>query len=47
MRLKKITSASPKQIGVPKTSEEKYNKLKEINPAIEKLRGVFGLDVEL
>lgn len=47
MSHKKATAASPKNIGVPKTVQEKYDKLKVKNPALEKLVEVFGLELGL
>lgn len=42
-----ITGTKPKNVGVPKTAQEKYDKLKKKNPAIDKLREVFDLDISL
>ena len=37
----------PKNIGVPKTVQEKYDKLKAKNPALQILRDKFALDLPL
>jgi hypothetical protein len=47
LKFKKVTSANFKSIGVPKTQLEKYDKFKSKNPAIEKLKKDFDLDIEL
>ncbi len=44
---KKITSTSPKFVGVPKTSQEKYDYFKKKNPEIENFKNAFDLDIEL
>ena len=41
------TSSRIKPIGIPKTSQEKFEKLKSINPNIEKLKNSFDLDIDL
>lgn len=46
-KIKKLTSVSKKLADVPLTRKEQYEKLKKKNPAIEKLRETFGLDIEL
>lgn len=43
--MKKI--ANTKKIGVPVTALEKFEILKKKNPAIEKLREAFELDIGL
>tara|TARA_R110000744_G_scaffold121116_2_gene225550 strand:- start:20009 stop:20152 length:144 start_codon:yes stop_codon:yes gene_type:complete len=47
MKIKKLTSVSRKFVGVPRTNEEKFERLVLKNPALKKLRETFGLDVEL
>jgi len=47
MKIKKMTNVSRKFIGTPITNEEKFEKLKIKNQALEKLRDVFSLDIEL
>jgi hypothetical protein len=47
IRAKKMTTVRRKMVGVPITNAEKYEKLKIINPEIEKLKEVFGLEIEL
>ena len=47
MSHKKITSASLKKIGVPKTVREKYDKLKTKNKNIDLLRDTFSLEIGL
>lgn len=47
MSIKKLTGPSPKNVGVPKTVVEKYTILKKKNPALEKLKEVFDLDISL
>jgi hypothetical protein len=43
----KITATEPKRVGVPKTVQEKYERLAQKNPAIDKLREAFGLEIIL
>lgn len=47
MSSKQVTAAKPKNIAVPKTVTEKYDKLKAKNPALEKLVEAFDLEIEL
>ena len=46
LAFKKVTSTSIKSVGVPKTQGEKFDFLAKKNPALEKLRDVFGLEFE-
>ncbi|MCK4500606.1 hypothetical protein KAU11_08910 [Candidatus Babeliales bacterium] len=47
MNLKKTTVASRKHVAVPKTVQEKYDKLKIKNSKIESLKKAFDLEVAL
>lgn len=47
MKARKLTTVRRKSIGVPITNVEKYEKLRIINPEIEKLKNAFGLEIEL
>lgn len=47
MTSKTIYRNNKKAIGVPKTSKEKFDKMKIKNPLIEKLKDVFNLDIDL
>lgn len=47
MKANKVTTVKNKPIGVPITNEEKYEKLIIMNPELEKLKDVFGLEIEL
>tara|TARA_R110000796_G_scaffold74629_3_gene167807 strand:+ start:1612 stop:1755 length:144 start_codon:yes stop_codon:yes gene_type:complete len=47
MSINKLTAAEPKRVGVPKTVQEKYDRLAQKNPAIDKLREAFGLEIIL
>ena len=47
MKFKKIGVVSHKPVGVPVTNQEKFDKLKKKNPALETLRDIFQLDIEL
>lgn len=42
-----ITSARPKNIGTPKTVQEKYDKLAAKNSNLDLLKETFGLKIEL
>jgi hypothetical protein len=45
--MRNITKNNTKAIGIPKTVQEKYDKLKAKNPAIDLLRDKFNLDLPL
>jgi hypothetical protein len=45
--INKITSASNKRVGVPKTVQEQFDLLALKNPAIIKLKETFNLDLIL
>lgn len=47
MDVKKLTKVEFKNIGVPKTVKEKYDKLEAINPELKKLVEVFDLELKL
>lgn len=47
MKASNITTVKTKPIGVPITSEEKYERLRIMNPEIERLKDAFGLEIEL
>lgn len=47
IQYKTLTSTQPKKIGVPKTNQEKYDKLKQKNASLETLKNAFGLDIPL
>jgi hypothetical protein len=46
-KAKKVTTVRRKNIAVPVTSLEKYERLLIINPDLDKLKDVFGLEIEL
>lgn len=45
--MKKLTTVQTKSIGVPVTNEEKYERLRIMNPDLDKLKDAFGLEIEL
>jgi hypothetical protein len=47
MKIKKLTSVSRKFVGVPRTNQEKFERLVLKNPALKILQDAFLLDVEL
>lgn len=47
LQFTRATVTNIKAVGVPKTQLEKYELLKTKNPALQKLRETFGLDIDL
>lgn len=47
IKAKKVTTVRRKFIGVPKTNQEKFDKMKIKNHAIERLRDIFDLEIAL
>lgn len=47
MKANSLTTVKTKPIGVPITNEEKYERLRIMNPDLDKLKDAFGLEIEL
>lgn len=47
MHKNSLTSAKPKNIGTPKTVQEKYDKLAAKNNNLNLLKDTFGLELDL
>jgi hypothetical protein len=46
-KTRKLTAAESKRVAIPRTVQEKFDRMKAKNAELEKLRDAFDLDISL